>query len=92
MNSDLIFDGTAKQWPLFKSAMLKWADSKNVGYMLEGGHGICAIFQAASAAAARATRSGTTGTISLDIETYTKKEIEEEFKKTSVMTSVALAV
>ena len=30
--------------------------------------------------------------MSLDIETYTKKEIEEEFKKTSVMTSVALAV
>jgi hypothetical protein len=90
----LIFDGTSKQWPLFKWAMLKLADSKNLGYMLEGGHGICAIFQAASAAAARATRSGATatGTISLDIETYTKKEIEEEFKKTSVMTSVALAV
>ena len=92
MNPDLTFDGTAKQWPVFKSAMLKLADSKNFGYMLEGGHGICAIFQAASAAAARATRSGTTGTISLDIETYTKKEIEEQFKKTSVMTSVALAV
>ena len=61
--------------------------------MLEGGHGICAIFQAASAAAARATnRSATaTATISLDIGTYTKKEIEEELKKTSVLTSVALA-
>ena len=95
MDPDLVFDGSAKQWPIFKSAMLKLADSKNLGYMLEGGHGICAMFQAASAAAARATtRSGATatGTISLDIETYTKKEIEEEFKKTSVMTSVALAV
>ena len=75
---DLIFDGTSKQWPLFKSAMLKLADSKNLGYMLEGGHGICAIFQAASAAAARATRSGATATGTI--------------KKTSVMTSVALAV
>ena len=28
----------------------------------------------------------------MEIETYTKKEIEEEFKKTSLMTSVALAV
>ena len=67
MNPDLTFDGTAKQWPLFKSAMLKWPDSKNLGYMLEGGHGICAISQAASAAAAKskATRSGTIGTISL---------------------------
>ena len=92
MNQDLTFDGTAKNWPVFKVVMIKFADSKNFGYMLEGGHGICAMFQAASAAAARATRSGTTGTISLDIETYTKKEIEEEFKKTSVMTSVALAV
>ena len=55
-------------------------------YMLEDGHGICAIFQAASAAAARATtRSATaTATISLDIGTYTKKEIEDEFKKTPV--------
>ena len=31
--------------------MLKLVDSKNLGYMLEGSHGICAIFQAASAAA-----------------------------------------
>ena len=94
MDPDLVFDGSAKQWPIFKSAMLKLADSKNLGYMLEGGHGICAIFQAASAAAARATtRSATaTATISLDITTYNKKEIEEEFKKTSVLTSVALAV
>ncbi len=94
MDPDLVFDGSAKQWPMFKSAMLKLADSKNLGYMLEGGHGICAIFQAASAAAARATtRSATaTATISLDIKTYNKKEIEEEFKKTSVLTSVALAV
>ena len=91
MNPDLTFDGT-KQWPTFKSVMLKWADSKNFGYMLEGGHGICAICQVASAAAARATRSNTMGTISLDIETDPKKEIEEEFKKTSVMTSVALVV
>ena len=32
------------------------------------------------------------GTISLDIKTYTIKEIEDRFKKTSVITSVALAV
>ena len=94
MDPDLVFDGSAKQWPVFKSAMLRLADSKNLGYMLEGGHGICAIFQSAIAAAARATtRSATaTGTISLDIGTYTNKEIEEEFKKTSVVTSAALAV
>ena len=35
-----MFDGTAKQWPLFKVAMLKWADSNNVGYMLEAGQSI----------------------------------------------------
>ena len=92
MNQDLTFDGTAKNWPVFKAAMIKFADSKNFGYMLEGGHGICAMFQAASAAAARASRSGTSGTISLDVETYKKKEIEEELNKNSVMTSVALAV
>ena len=39
MDPDLVFDGSAKQWPIFKSAMLKLADSKNLGYMLEGGHG-----------------------------------------------------
>jgi len=32
------------------------------------------------------------GTISLDLSTYKTKEIEEEFKKTSVITSVALEV
>ena len=50
MNQDLTCDGTAKNWPVFKAAMIKFADSKNFGYMLEGGHGICAMFQAASAA------------------------------------------
>jgi hypothetical protein len=36
--------------------------------------------------------AGNTGTIFLDIEGYTTKEIEEEFKKASMLTSVALAV
>ena len=45
------FDGTPKAWPTFKEAMLKRADSPSEGYvyMLEGGHGLCAIFQSASA-------------------------------------------
>ena len=47
------FDRTVKMWPLFKEAMLKWADGEGFGYMLEGGQGICTIFQAASAAAAK---------------------------------------
>ena len=91
LNLDLTFDGKSKRWSQFKAASLKWADSKNFGYMLEDGHGICAIFQAASATAANSKATGS-GTISLHKETYKKKEIEDEFKKTSVITSVALAV
>ena len=86
-----MFDGTARQWPLFKLAMLKWADLNNVGFMLEAGQSICTIFQAASATAAK-SKTATKGSISLDLETYKAKEIEDEFKKTSVITSVALAV
>ena len=37
------FDGTVKMWPLFKEAMLKWADGEGFGSMLEGGQGICTI-------------------------------------------------
>ena len=86
-----MFDGTARQWPLFKLNMLKWADNNNVGFMLEAGQSICTIFQAASATAAK-SKTATKGSISLDLETYKAKEIEDEFKKTSVITSVALAV
>ena len=86
-----MFDGTAKQWPLFKVAMLKWADSNNVGFMLEAGQSICIIFQVASATDAK-SKTTAKGSISLDLETYKAKEIEDEFKKTSVITSVALAV
>ena len=86
-----MFDGTARQWPLFKLAMLKWADLNNVGFMLEAGQSICTIFQAASATAAK-SKTATKGSISLDLETYKAKEIEDEFKKTSVITSVALSV
>ena len=66
--------------------------------MLEGGHGLCAIFQAASAAAAKkaigapATRSDTKGTISLDITSYEDAWIKKELEKTSVPTSVSLAL
>ena len=86
-----MFDGTARQWPLFKVAMRKWADLNNVGFMLEAGQSICTIFQAASASAAK-SKTATKGSISLDLETYKAKDIEDEFKKTSVTTSVALAV
>ena len=90
------FDGTPKAWPTFKEAMLKRADSPSEGYvyMLEGGHGICAIFQAASAAAAKkavgapATRSD----FSLDITKYEDAWIKKELEKTSVLTSVSLAL
>ena len=81
-STDLKFDGTARGWVAFKQQMLKWTASQNVGYMLEGGHGICTIFQAASAASAKlksailtSKATGTTGTISLDIETYAAKDI-----------------
>ena len=87
------FDGTPKSWPTFKEAMLKRADSEGYVYMLEGGHGLCAIFQAASAAAAKkANGDGTKGTISLDIAKHKEKDIEAEFKKASVTTSVSLAL
>jgi hypothetical protein len=95
----LKFDRTAQGWLAFKQSMLKWTDSQNVGYMLEGGQGICIIFQAASVAAAKlkyaklkAKATGAPATISLDIEAYAEKEIEAELKKPSVLTGVALAV
>ena len=83
--------------------MMHWTDSQNVRCMLKGGHDICTIFQAAIAASAKlksekfksakvkAKASGTTGTIYHDIETYAAKDMEAEFKNTSVLTSVALA-
>ena len=98
MSPDLTFDGTAKNWPAFKQKLLKYADSQGFAYMLEAGQSICTIFQAASASAAKSkTTKGSavvagSGTISLDLGTYDGKVIKEEFKKTSVVTSVALAV
>ena len=78
------FDGTPKSWPAFKEAMLKKADVDGSVYMLEGGHGLCVIFQAASAAAAKKAKGDTTkGTISLDITTYKDAEIKAELEKTS---------
>ena len=56
--------------------------------MLEAGQSICTILQTASATAAKSKA----GTISLDLSTYQAKKIEAEFKKTSIITSVALAV
>ena len=47
------FDGNLKTWPAFKESIPKWADDEGFGYMLEVGQGICTIFQAASAAAAK---------------------------------------
>ena len=59
--------------------------------MLEARQSICTIFQAASATAAK-SKTTAEGSIALDLGTYKAKEIEDEFKKTSVITSVALAV
>ena len=42
---DLKFDGTAQGWLVFKQSMLKWTDSQNVGYMLEGGQAIALSFR-----------------------------------------------
>ena len=90
---DAKFDGTPKSWDKFKEAMLKWADTENITYMLEDGHGLCAIFQAASAAAAKkAVGDVTKGTISLDIAKHKEKDIEAELNKASVTTSVLLAL
>jgi len=86
------FDGTTKSWPVFKEAMLKLADAQGFVCMLEGGHGLCAIFQAASAAAAKKAKGDDKGTISLDITTYEDAKIEAELEKTSVPTSVSLAL
>ena len=83
----LKFDGTPKAWPAFKEAMLKMADAQGFVYMLEGRHGLCAIFQAANAAAAK-KKSSTKGTISLDITSYKEDEITAELETTSVPTSV----
>ena len=71
--------------------MLKMADAEGFVYMLEGGHGLCAIFQTANAAAAK-KKSSTKGTISLDITSYKQDEITAELETTSVPTSVSLAL
>ena len=42
------FDGTAKSFPAFKEAMIKWAE-KEFPWMIRGGNVICAIYQAANA-------------------------------------------
>ena len=95
---DLTFDGTPKHWPVFKQKLPKYADSQGFAYMLETGQSICTIFQAASASAAKSkTTKGSavvagSGTISLDLGTYDDKVIKDEFKKTSVVKSVSLAV
>ena len=91
VSPDLTFDGTAKHWPAFKHKLLKCADSQGFAYMLEAGQSICTTFQAASATAAK-SKATKSGTISLDLGTYDAKVIKDEFKKTSVTTSVALAV
>ena len=97
-NLGLTFDGTAKSWPAFKQSLPKHADAQGFAFMLEAGQSTCEIFQAASAAAAKVkvTARGSaipgSGTISLDLSTYKDKDIEEKFKETSVITSVALEV
>ena len=58
MSPDLTFDGTAKNWPVFKQKLLKYADSQGFAYMLEAGQSICTIFQAASATAAKSKATG----------------------------------
>ena len=79
--TDLKFDDSTKQWLFFKQQVLERPDSQNFGCMVEGGHGICAILQMASAAAAKGKVAGKTGTISLDMGSYKTKVIETEFKK-----------
>ena len=71
----------------FSSALIH----KALAFMLEPGKSICTIFQAASATAAK-SKATKSGTISLDLGTYDAQVIKDEFKKTSVTTSVALAV
>ena len=91
-NPGLTFDGTPKSWPAFKQNLL---NLQGFAYKLEAGQSICTISQAASAAAAKSkvTAKGSavagSGTISLDLSTYKAKEIEEEFKSTSVITENA---
>ena len=98
MSPDLKFDGTAKNWPVFKQKLLTYADSQGFAYMLEAGQNICTNFQSASATAAKSktTRGSAavsgSGTISLDLGTYDAKVIKDEFKKTSITTSINLAV
>jgi hypothetical protein len=78
------FDGTAKSYPDFKEAMIKWADREEFPWMIRGGNVICAIYQAANAKAAKGTRSnGSTGTISLDIQgkAYDQDQIKAELNR-----------
>ena len=91
----IAFDGTAKSWPPFKEAMLKWADAEGFPWTLDAGQGICNIFLASSAAAAKmATRStgGSHSTVTLDITQYSLDTIKAELLKTSVMASVFLSL
>ena len=86
-------DGTAKTYPAFKEAMIKWADEEGFPWMIEGGNAIFAIFQAANAKAVKGTRSSSsTGTISLDIKAYDQKEIKADFEKENILVSVALSM
>ena len=91
----IAFDGTAKSWPPFKEAMLKWADAEGFPWTLDAGQGICNIFLASSAAAAKvATRSAgaAPSTFTLDITQYSLDTIKAELLKTSVMASVFLSL
>jgi hypothetical protein len=65
-----------KSKPAFKEAMTKWSDAKGFSWALDGGNCICAMFQAASATAAKKSQSLGRGTILLDITAYKEADIK----------------
>jgi uncharacterized protein YjgD (DUF1641 family) len=89
------FDGTAKSYPAFKEAMIKWADSQEFPWMIRGGNVICAMFQEANAQAAKSTGSSSSmGTIWMDIQgkAYNQDVVKKEFVNAKILVSFALSL
>ena len=93
---DLTFDGTAKHWPVLKQGSSSMLIHKALPTCWKRGKASAQFSRRQARLLQRATKGSVvvagSGTISLDLGTYDGKVIKDEFNKTSVITSVALAV
>jgi hypothetical protein len=60
-SNPLIFDGRPESWPLFKKALHQFLDEEGHDWVVEGRDVFCAMLQAASAKAAAAKSTVTSG-------------------------------